>query len=303
MANTTAQNGVGPSVEHLKNVFGVQQVPLASNFSDLIDVADVGRKAAGLSPEQDGNPGPGLQLDATQKLAVRLKQAGGIAVANAGLGIVVDASKGIKVDDSGVGVVADSNQGIQVNANGIGVNFGTSLQMANGKLEVASNAGIPKGLIVMFSGAVIPQGWALCDGSPGRPDLRNRFILGGSASEVGSAGGGSVSGTGKSKTYSVPTSTVPAGAINVTVGNTTLTVDQMPSHNHSGKFTWNTGGNAGGYTSFTQGNTPTPETRTLSNSTGGNKPHSHTGSATQGSHGHTVSTLPAYYILAFIMKL
>ncbi|WP_155736135.1 hypothetical protein [Pseudomonas chlororaphis] len=57
----------------MKNVFGVQYVPLASNFSDLIDVADAGRKAAGQSPEQDGIPGLGLQLDASEKLALQPK--------------------------------------------------------------------------------------------------------------------------------------------------------------------------------------------------------------------------------------
>ena len=37
-----------------------------------------------------------------------------------------------------------------------------------------------KGIIVAFSGDVsgIPQGWALCDGTNGTPDLRGRFILG-----------------------------------------------------------------------------------------------------------------------------
>ncbi|MCP1489814.1 hypothetical protein J3D48_006224 [Pseudomonas fluorescens] len=168
MVDTAPENAVGPSVEHLKDVFGGQQVPLASNFSDLIDVADAGSKAAGLSPAQDGLPGIGLQLDASQKLTVRPKS-----------------NAGVCVDSTGVGVIADASRGIEVGASGIGVNFGASLQMANGKLEVAANAGIPRGLIVMFSGAVIPEGWALCDGALGVPDLRSRFILGGSASEVG----------------------------------------------------------------------------------------------------------------------
>lgn len=303
MVDNAPENAVGPSVEHLKDVFGVQQVPLASNFSDLIDVADAGRKAAGLSPAQDGLPGIGLQLDASQKLTVRPKADAGVCVDSTGVGVIADASQGVKVDASGVGVVADASRGIEVGASGIGVNFGASLQMANGKLEVAANAGIPRGLIVMFSGTVIPEGWVLCDGAPGVPDLRNRFILGGSASEVGAAGGSALSGMGTGKTYNVPTDKVSAGAINVTVGDTTLTVDQMPAHSHSGKFTWNTSGAAGGYTSFTQANDTAPQLNTRNNSTGGNKPHTHTGSATQGTHSHTLSTLPAYYILAFIMKL
>ena len=40
--------------------------------------------------------------------------------------------------------------------------------------------GVPKGGIIKWSGAVadIPGGWALCDGTNGTPDLRNRFIVG-----------------------------------------------------------------------------------------------------------------------------
>jgi microcystin-dependent protein len=45
-----------------------------------------------------------------------------------------------------------------------------------------SNALIPAGLICMFSGSLIPFGWALCDGTTYgafvTPDLRGRFIVG-----------------------------------------------------------------------------------------------------------------------------
>jgi hypothetical protein len=56
----------------------------------------------------------------------------------------------------------------------------------------APAAGLPAGVIVMWSGQLdaIPAGWALCDGSDGTPDLRNRFILGvGAAEYLGSTGG------------------------------------------------------------------------------------------------------------------
>jgi len=37
-----------------------------------------------------------------------------------------------------------------------------------------------KGIIVLWGGAIvdIPAGWALCDGNAGRPDLRDKFIVG-----------------------------------------------------------------------------------------------------------------------------
>jgi microcystin-dependent protein len=50
-----------------------------------------------------------------------------------------------------------------------------------GSLSVSgfsSNALVPTGVIVMWSGTVAPIGWALCDGVSGRPDLRGKFIVG-----------------------------------------------------------------------------------------------------------------------------
>jgi len=40
--------------------------------------------------------------------------------------------------------------------------------------------GVPSGAIIMWSGSIdkIPEGWALCDGNNGTPDLRDRFIRG-----------------------------------------------------------------------------------------------------------------------------
>ena len=35
---------------------------------------------------------------------------------------------------------------------------------------------VPKGSIIMWSGATAPDGWALCDGQNGTPDLRGRFV-------------------------------------------------------------------------------------------------------------------------------
>jgi len=50
--------------------------------------------------------------------------------------------------------------------------------------------GVPTGTIVMYNGDVAPSGWALCDGQGGRPDLRDKFIVGaGSAYSRGNTGG------------------------------------------------------------------------------------------------------------------
>lgn len=72
----------------------------------------------------------------------------------------------------------------------------------------AIQANVPTGVIVIWSGAQedIPTGWALCDGQDGRPDLRDKFVLGaGTAYSVGEIGGSE---------------------------EVTLTVRQMPCHDH-----------------------------------------------------------------------
>jgi microcystin-dependent protein len=50
-----------------------------------------------------------------------------------------------------------------------------------------------KGMIVAFNGSSIPEGWALCNGKNGTPDLRDRFIVGsGKKYNIGKKGGANV---------------------------------------------------------------------------------------------------------------
>ena len=97
------------------------------------------------------------------------------------------------------------------------------------------NGTIPIGGIIMWSGSVasIPTGWALCNGSSGTPDLRNKFIAGaGSGYAAGAQGGsadaivvshthpltgGSVTGTFVTDVTLSTTSVVKAGAQGSTV--------------------------------------------------------------------------------------
>jgi len=55
-----------------------------------------------------------------------------------------------------------------------------------------SQSQLPRGVIVMWSGSVeeIPEGWSLCDGTNGTPDLRDRFVVGaGETRQIGVKGG------------------------------------------------------------------------------------------------------------------
>ena len=49
---------------------------------------------------------------------------------------------------------------------------------------------LPQGCIIMFNGTTAPTGWAICNGSNGTPDLRNRFIVStGSSYSLNATGG------------------------------------------------------------------------------------------------------------------
>jgi len=122
----------------------------------------------------------------------------------------------------------------------------------------------PRGMIISFNSNDPPLGWTLCNGLNGAPDLRGRFVLG--------------SGQGTSLTNR---------NINTIGGeeNNTLTVAQMPSHNHSKSYPiHNYPGSDGG------GNTYAGKIQSWGDSqyTGGSQPH---------------NNMPPFYVLTYIMKL
>lgn len=58
--------------------------------------------------------------------------------------------------------------------------------------ELPAGSNVPTGGIIIWSGAsnAVPDGWALCDGTNGTPDLRGRFVLGESDDhDIGEIGG------------------------------------------------------------------------------------------------------------------
>jgi microcystin-dependent protein len=93
--------------------------------------------------------------------------------------------------------------------------FVTGITTHVGNVQVAAGSSfigagtIPVGGIIMWSGSIasIPTGWALCNGSSGTPDLRDRFI-------VGAGNNYSVAGVG-----GTADSQLPAHTHNVTNGS------------------------------------------------------------------------------------
>ena len=157
--------------------------------------------------------------------------------------------------------------------------------------------------VFMFAGfeADIPDGFQLCNGEGQTsnginiPDLRDRFIIGsGSSYSVGSKGGST----------SATTNTTGNHSHSVNVGYTTLSVSQMPSHNHvTYRKNWANTSYGGGFNGW-EWRYQTKEDRDMVGYEGNSASHGHSGSCSStGSHSHSVNITPPYYALAFIIKL
>ncbi len=174
--------------------------------------------------------------------------------------------------------------------------------------------GIPMGGIIMWSGVVaaIPAGWFLCDGTNGTPNLVNRFIVGSTDLYAHLATGGSVD-----HTHTVTNPAAGAHTHALTVATHILVEAELPAHKHGNGVTCATSN------VFNHSTTPAVPTTGKSidenGATGGTEgytttigsgtAHGHTGSTadSDGSHTHTtsvdtVSNLPPYFALAYIMK-
>lgn len=165
---------------------------------------------------------------------------------------------------------------------------------------------LPKGVIVMWSGAVdtIPGDWALCDGTNGTPDLRGRFVLGaGDGHSVGSTGGEDAHTLIESEMANHTHSTDSQGD-HVHSGYTS-TEDINHSHKYErGGVTWAGGGvqvsvlaNTTGY-SYTEDASVSHSHQIILNSAG-----NHTHSISYAGESHPHNNMPPYYALAYIMKL
>ena len=178
------------------------------------------------------------------------------------------------------------------------------------KTDTAYDYRAPVGTIIMYGGSSAPSGWVLCNGQAlsrttysslfsivgvtfgggdgvntfNVPDLRDRFIMGTPASESSGAG------------------------TDVTSHSRTLTLAQMPAHNHTASCS--TDGShvhglsklyvdTGGYAAGVGG----PDQGTDSTSIYSSGSHNHTITIGQTGSGSSIDFRPKYFKLAFIMKL
>jgi microcystin-dependent protein len=152
------------------------------------------------------------------------------------------------------------------------------------------NGIVPIGGIIMWSGASVPAGWALCDGNNSTPDLRDKFVVGsGSSYSIGNTGG---------------------------ANSVALSTGHLPSHQHSGTTNWDGAHTHGPHITARADNddNDTPHnfltydganyyynTITIK-SAGSDHSHNFTSNNCIGCYGTAHENRPPYYALAFIMR-
>ena len=172
-------------------------------------------------------------------------------------------------------------------------------------VQTALAGGFPSGGIVLWSGSIaaIPSGWALCNGSNGTPDLRNRFVVGAGSSYAVDATGGSADAIAVSHTHTFSATTGSAGAHQHFVAGGTYSGGNSGSLESNPNNTLKVGDNLGG--NQNQYNLQSVTTAADKGKTDSAGAHTHTVSGTTASAGSsgTNANLPPYYALAYIMKL
>ena len=166
------------------------------------------------------------------------------------------------VPDGAVELYHDNSKKLETTSGGATITGTcTATSFAGDGSALTGISAFVSGMIMLWSGSTgnIPTGWVLCDGNNSTPDLRNRFVVGaGNSYSVGDNGG---------------------------ADSVTLSVDQIPSHNHSAQTV------AGSWSNqysikFTAGRQPNYTTLSTNN-TGGGQAH---------------ENRPPYYALCYIMK-
>ena len=194
----------------------------------------------------------------------------------------------------------------------------------------------------MWSGSIdsIPEGWALCDGNNGTPDLTGTFVrhADGVTFNPGDQGGSATDSivTSSEGDHTHTTDSQGAHTHSGTTGNHQLTTAQLPQHGHymASEVSGTNNARINNYPNKPfriygryRGDDDTEyelvadigvadggATSGLTSYVGSNESHSHTISSdgahthtlsTTGAHTHTatVDTIPPYYALAYIMRV
>jgi microcystin-dependent protein len=191
---------------------------------------------------------------------------------------------------TGLSIISDP---ITINNNnvGIGTTDPTVKLEVSGRIKDQTGYVMPAGGIIMWKGTAndIPQGWALCDGTNGTPNLKDRFIVGaGNTYNPGTTGGQAA--------VSLKADEMPAHGHTVTIdsaGNHTHPITPY-IYEHYRSFA---GENANDHPYKNNSGTA------LEFKTGSAGNHTHGATTTNAGSGTAHDNIPPYYALCFIMKL
>lgn len=135
--------------------------------------------------------------------------------------------------------------------------------------------GIPANIVIIWSGAIIdiPEGWLLCNGQNGTPNLKNRFVVGSGSKYILEETGGS------------------ANSLNIAHTHSDATTSSAPNHVHANTvfIPANPNANANGTTFLS------------ALGTSGNGSHAHSFNTTNAGQSGIGRNMPPYLALAYIM--
>lgn len=175
------------------------------------------------------------------------------------------------VDVSGGNVYSDTASTSEIS------NVVATTQWVSNYLETLTS--LPIGGIIMWTGTTAPNGWSLCDGTNGTPNLSGKFILG------YESGTNNLNDVGGSSSVTLSVDEIPAHSHNVT----------DPGHNHQVELKTESMQNVGGEGESVLRDRKSSNKDTKTNLTG------ITLQETGGSGSH--ENMPPYYVLAYIMKI
>jgi microcystin-dependent protein len=162
---------------------------------------------------------------------------------------------------------------------------------------------LPRGTIVAWTGTTAPEGWALCNGQNGTPNLQGRFIFGwnpggGKHAKVPGADYNQLNGVGGNQIHQLTGGEMPAHAHGM---------NEAGNHAHTINSNWKVLDPGSYFRRMNNGRYNSVDTNG-----GGIAPLNSFGTTNAGNHTHGIhnaggneahNTMPPYYILAFIMKL